>query len=177
IPDIKENWNIHFSDTGVKTGIAKRLWLVKDLIKSHQFHVTYGDGVSTINVQKVVEFHNEMNKKHNVLGTISAIRPFSKYGIIDSEESGLINAFREKPQMEEYVNIGFIVLEKEVFKYFEGVRKEDMLETSIFPKLAKAKKLAIFKTDEFFMGMDSYKDYVVLNSIWKKEKKWKVWEN
>jgi len=171
-----EEWNIHFKNTGVETGTAMRLYRIKDLIKTDQFHVTYGDGVSDIDLFKVIEYHNNMKKKHNIIATISAVRPYSKYGIIDADEKGIIKSFREKPQMEDYVNIGFMIFEKNIFNYFEDIKEGDMVVHALLPKLAKEGKLAIYKHEGFFSGMDSYKDYKVLNKIWDDKKKWKVWD-
>ena len=115
MPPVKEDWDLSFVRTGLESKTAKRLNLCKDYISSQTFMATYGDGVADIDIESLLEKHNELKEKYGVIATITLTKPYSKYGIVKIEDD-LIGSFREKPMMDEYINVGFMVLEKEVFQ-------------------------------------------------------------
>lgn len=171
-PLVKEPWGVTFVQTGLESKTAKRLLLCRDFIKSDPFLVTYGDGVADINIQNLVRHHEKLRKEKGIIATITITRPESKYGIVQLD-GNIVKQFSEKPQMSEYINVGFMVLEKEIFDYIEpgsDIMFEDILEV-----IAREKKLGYYIHDGFWHAMDTYKDYVDLNSMWRNDPKWKIW--
>ena len=175
-PKIDENWEIILKDTGIDTNTQKRLYLVKNHIKSDQFMLTYGDGVADINIDSLIKCHNKMKIEKNTIATITVHKPISKYGIVYLE-NGIIKSFKEKPLSDNFVNIGFMVFEKEVLDYI--TEKDIMLEGdngSILPLLASMNKLACYVHNGFWESMDTYKDYLTLNKLWTASRPWAIWE-
>ena len=173
MPPVKEDWDLSFVRTGLESKTAKRLNLCKDYISSQTFMATYGDGVADINIESLLEKHNELKEKYGVIATITLTKPYSKYGIVKIEDD-LIGSFREKPMMDEYINVGFMVLEKEVFQYIHP--DEDVMFEETLQKIADDGKLGYYIHDGFWHAMDSYKDYEELNQMWREDPKWKIWD-
>jgi len=106
-----EDWNITFADTGLDSMTAKRLSKLKKYLKDEDmFMLTYGDGVANIDIDKLIEFHKKMGK----VATITGLHPHSKYGVIDVSD-GIVKDFREKPVLNDLINGGFMVFNKEIF--------------------------------------------------------------
>jgi len=169
-PRLKEDWKIVFADTGLETLTAGRLYKVKEYLeKEDRFMVTYGDGLADIDILKVIEFHQKSGK----IATITGGHPSSKYGLVETGPDGLIISFRQKPKLGEYVNIGFMVFEKKIFDY---LGRDRMIE-DVFLDLAKDKQIVMYQHDGLFHPMDTYKDYLDLNKMWKEGKcPWKIWK-
>jgi glucose-1-phosphate cytidylyltransferase len=166
-----EDWIVHLIDTGLPTltgGRVKRLqpWLSKDT-----FMVTYGDGVSDINLGDLLRFH----QSHGRVATVTAVRPPARFGglIFDGD---LITEFTEKPQIGEgWINGGFLVFEPEVFEYLSG--DDSSLESDALERLAANKQLAAYRHDSFWQCMDTMRDMRLLESLWASgDTPWKVWE-
>lgn len=164
---IKDDFNITFVDTGVETMTGERLLRVKSYVNSDIFMVTYGDGVSDIDINALIEYH----KDKKVIGTITGVHPRSKWGLIDSDESNIIREFRQKPVLHEYVNGGFMVFNKDVFNY---IKPKETIE-EVMDKLVLERKLAVYPYDGYWSAMDTYQDLEEMNRQWKKDPKWKVW--
>lgn len=164
-----EDWDIIFADTGVETNTGGRIKRIRKYIKPGEtlFLATYGDGVANVDINKLIKFH----KKNNRIATLTAVHPFSKYGVIEIGD-GLAKGFDQKPRLEGYINGGFFVFNRKIFDYLED---DNMLEDA-FPVLAKEKQLAVYKHDDFWHCMDTYKDYQILNKMWENKKAgWKIW--
>ncbi len=174
VPKPREDWSVALVDTGIDSKTQKRLHLVKEHIKTDRFMLTYGDGVADIDIGDLVRRHEYLRKTYGVLGTVTLHTPKSKFGVVDIEKD-LATAFREKPDADKFVNIGFMVLEKGVFDYMDG--SDVMLETSLLPKLAAEGKIGFYHHRNFWGCMDTYGDYMHLNDIWKNERPWKVWQD
>ena len=129
--------------------------------------VTYGDGVSNVNIKDLVAYHQEKN----VTGIITGVHPKSKWGLVVADENNIVKRFQQKPQMKEFVNGGFMVFKKEFFK---SLRKREMIEQAL-DRLLKDKQLAVFHHDGFWSAMDTYSDVEDMNKQWKKDPVWKVW--
>jgi glucose-1-phosphate cytidylyltransferase len=139
-------------------GRVKRL---QDYIGDEPFMLTYGDGVSDVNISSVLNFH----KEHKKLGTITAVRPPARFGLLDME-GDLVTAFSEKPQMGEgWINGGFMVLQPEVFDYIKD--DTSVFEVEVLEKLASTNQLAAYKHDGFWQCMDTLKDKRYLDGLWK----------
>lgn len=163
-------WKIYFTDTGLHTGTAGRIEKIRTWL-GKTFMMTYGDGVSDVNIQKLVEFHKSHGKYATMLG---AIVP-SKFGSIKTNEDGLVEEFHEKPvSSNSFINAGFFVLEPEVIDYIKG--NKDSWEYDILPKLVKDKQLMAYRYEGFFKCMDSLKDRNELREMWDSNKApWKIW--
>jgi glucose-1-phosphate cytidylyltransferase len=173
-PRAREAWKIAFMQTGLESKTAKRLLLCKDSIKTKPFLVTYGDGVADINLARLIEHHEEMRARKGIIATITITKPYSKYGIVKLK-GNVVEKFSEKPQMNEYINVGFMVLEKEIFDYIEP--SADVMFEETLESVAKDQKLGYYIHDGFWHAMDTYKDYVDLNEMWRRDPKWKIWQD
>lgn len=159
-PDKKYDWEITFADTGLEAQTGARLKKIEKYIDTTNFFLTYGDGVADIDIEKLAKFHIEQ-KTHS---TLTGVRPPARFGLIEIE-GNKVKRFREKPIMEEYVNGGFFVFSKEVFKHLS---EDDscILEKEPLQNLALSQNLSIYKHDGFWHMMDNYKDYLDLNKMW-----------
>lgn len=165
-----DHFKITFVDTGVETKSGERILKCKDYIPKNDkyFMVTYGDGVSNIDIDALIKFH----KKQKTIGTITGVHPRSKYGLVKMNND-LVSYFEEKPVLSDWVNGGFMVFDKRVFEYM----RVDEMDTEGLKYLAKEKKLALYKHDGFWFAIDTYKELEDLNKIWNKgNPPWKVWK-
>lgn len=166
----KEDWEITFAHTGIDTQTGGRIIKIKKYLENYpNFLLTYGDGVSNVDITKLYSFHKNKDK----LCTITGIKPNSKYGIIKINDESEALKFVEKPAMEDYISGGFMVFKKE----FLDELNDDMFEVSVLPKLAENKEIVIFKHEGFWHSMDTYKDYLDLNKMLKDGKAgWITWK-
>lgn len=167
----KEPWKVTFAETGLETFTAGRLFEVKPYLeKKQRFMATYGDGLADIDIPKLLKFH----RAHGKIATITGAHPHSKYGLVETTPDKFVTSFSQKPRLSDYVNIGFMVFEKEIFNYLG----EDVMIEEIFVRLAKDKQIVMYQHDGFFHAMDTYKDYEDLNNMWAKEERpaWKIWK-
>jgi len=171
-PQVKEDWELCFVQTGLESKTATRLLKCRNTLQSNPFMVTYGDGVADIFLPDLIKRHQHLRKEYGVIGTITITRPYSKYGIVKLE-GDIIEKFQEKPQMDNFVNVGFMVLEKEVFDYIR--QDEDVMFEETLADIAADGKLGYYIHEGFWHAMDTYKDYVDLNAMWKEDPKWKIW--
>ena len=133
--------------------------------------MTYGDGVSDVNIGKLVEFHQQ----HGKLATVTTVRPYSRFGILQTDSAGKVLEFREKPQLDGWANAGFMVLNRKVFDYLEN--GDCMLEREPLERIAAEGQLMAYHHEGFFYAMDTYREYLYLNELWVSGKApWKVWE-
>lgn len=167
-----EPWRVTLVDTGENTMTGGRLKRVREHIGNETFCFTYGDGVSNINVSKLIEFH----KAEGVSATLTAVLPPGRFGAISlGKEQTKITQFHEKPEGDgAWINGGYFVLEPEVIDYIED--DTVMWEHEPLKKIAQDGKLAAFKHDGFWQPMDTLKDKNYLEDLWQKGKApWKVW--
>ncbi len=166
-----EDWSITFADTGLKANTGSRIKQIERYIGSDTFLTTYGDAVSDININDEIAFH----KKHGQACTLAGVHPHSKFGLVKAGADGLISKFDEKPVLLDYVNGGFYVFQKEIFDYLETA-ESCVLETKPFSQLVSKKKMSMYKHDGFWHSMDTYKDFLELNSMWDQGiRPWKKW--
>ncbi len=164
-----KKWNITFVDTGLGTNTGGRIKKVKKYIKRETFFATYGDGVSDINLVKLLKYHKEKGK----IATVTAVRPMSQFGVMVLNNDASIKKFEEKPRLDHWVNGGFFVFEKGIFSYLSG--ENDILEKGPFEKLAKNNDIVAYKHAGFWKCMDTYKDNLELNNMYESGKA--VWAN
>ena len=155
-----ENWDINFVDTGIDSEKGARLKKVEGKVNSDNFHVTYGDGVSDVDLNKLVKFHNN----HNGEATMTVVRPPSRFGFV-SLDGNIVDEFEEKPQMQTgFINGGFFIFNKSIFSYLNDNDDCD-LEYGTLDVIAKEKKLHAFKHNGFWQCMDNIREKEYLDEI------------
>ena len=171
ISSFREPWKINLIDTGENTATAGRMLFAKGFLNPKEsFMMNYSDGLSNIDINKVVNFHN----KHKKLATFVAVKTPSKFGTVSFSENGTVKEFGEKLPDGSYINGGFFVLQAEVFKYIKD--DETSWEFDVLPELVKDKQHMAYKYDGFWKSMDSLKDKMELEEMWNSGKApWKIW--
>jgi len=179
---INENWRVTLLDTGEDTMTGGRIKKAQNIIGKENFLLTYGDGLSNINIKKIVKFHNA----HKGIITISGVLPKGRFGAIDlsnnkvksfnNKSRNLVKDFREKPSNKNFwINGGFFVCNPEVLNYIKD--SNTTFEEEPLQNLAKKKKLYMYRHKGFWHPMDNSSDHKFLNDLWKKKKApWKVWK-
>ena len=166
----QDEWTIHLEETGLDTLTGGRVKSLQKLVGNETCMLTYGDGVSDVDIPSLVNFHKKMGK----LATITAVRPPARYGGI-LMNNGIIEKFTEKPQTGEgWINGGFMVIEPEVFDRIEGSKTS--LESDVLESLARDGQLAAYCHEGFWQCMDTLRDLKYLESLWIDGKApWKLW--
>lgn len=168
-----EPWKVTLVDTGEKTMTGGRLRRVKDYIGDETFCLTYGDGVSDINVKQLIDFHGAQR----TLATLTAVQPPGRFGAISlKHDQNIIMSFREKPEGDgAWINGGFFVLEPGVIDYIGG--DATTWEQEPLKNLAHDGKLSAYKHTGFWQSMDTLRDKMYLEELWNSGKApWKIWE-
>jgi len=162
-------WNIQLIDTGLDTMTGGRLKRIQDKI-DNTFCMTYGDGVSDVNLNNLLTFHKEKKS----LATLTAIHPPERFGVLNLS-GDYVTEFHEKHTGESsWINGGFFVFEPEIFDYLQN--DSTVLERAPLETLAKEQKLAAFKHNGFWHPMDTLRDKKHLEDLWASEKApWKIW--
>jgi glucose-1-phosphate cytidylyltransferase len=173
-PRAKEPWEISFVQTGLESKTAKRLFQCRGTLKSDRFFVTYGDGVADIDLDRLLQHHENLRKEKGVIATVTITKPYSKYGVVRCKDD-IVGNFSEKPQLNEFVNVGFAVLEKEIFDYIDP--SSDVMFEDTLDAVAKDNRLGYYVHKGFWHAMDTYKDYVDMNTMWRTDPKWKIWKD
>ncbi len=165
-----EPWKVTLVDTGDNSLTGGRLKRVAPYINGKSFCFTYGDGVSDVNITKLIQYHAEQD----LLATMTAIQPPGRYGSLDIKDN-LIQKFQEKPKGDGgWVNGGFFVLESKVLDYITG--DQTTWEQEPLEQLASENQLVAYKHDGFWKAMDTLRDKVRLEELWQTNKApWKVW--
>ena len=165
----KESWNIRFVQTGLKTMTGGRIKKIKKFVSNEEnFCLSYGDGLSNVNIKNLITFH----KKNKKMATLTAVRYKNPKGVLIFSNNSKVKKIKEKPI--EYINGGFFVLSKKIFKFLKD--SKTIFERDCLPKLTKQKELIAFKHNGFWACMDTLREKKELNKIYKsKEKAWKVW--
>jgi glucose-1-phosphate cytidylyltransferase len=167
----ESGFTVTLADTGLDSMTGKRVKAVQKYVDGETFMVTYGDGLSDVDVQKLLAFH----KSHGKLATVTTVRPISRFGILELDDTSKVSRFNEKPQLDGWINSGFFVFNRGVFDYLS----DDVsctLEEAPLHDLAKQGQLVAYQHDGFFYAMDTYREYKLLNDLWDSGRApWKVW--
>ncbi len=165
-----EPWKVTLVNTGLNTMTGGRLKQIKEYVQNESFCFTYGDGVSDVDISKLIEFH----KQSKTIATVTAVQPPGRFGTLDITETKITN-FKEKPAGDgNWINGGFFVLEPTVFDYL----KDDttVWEREPLERLAKENQLSAFKHDGFWQPLDTLRDKNYLDELWNSDKAfWKNW--
>lgn len=166
-----EQWKVTVIDTGLYTMTGGRIKRVKDYIGNETFFMTYGDGVSNVDIVKTLEYH----KEHGKLATLTAIKPESRYGFLDIE-GNVVRSFREKSQNDVgLINAGFMVLEPQVIDFIDG--DNNMFEREPLEAIASNGQLMSYEHTGFWQCMDTLRDKEKLEKLWESgEAPWKIWD-
>jgi len=164
-----EDWTVTMIDTGVETPKGKRLKMIEPFIEEDQFLVTYGDGVADIDIKALEAFH----RSHKKIATFTGVHPVSRFAMVKADEKGKVTAWKEKQQIKEYVNAGFFVFKREIFKF---LGKNEELEEGPMEKLTEAGEVVMFRHEGFWQCMDTVRDHQLLEGMWNTKKApWKIW--
>ncbi len=169
--NMSEPWKVTLVNTGLDTMTGGRLKRVKDYLQNDTFMLTYGDGVSDVNITELLEYH----KTHGKLATVTAVQPGGRYGVLGVNEDATVLEFIEKPNtLDVWINGGFFVLEPKVIDYLEG--DNTVFEQGPLSALAKEGQISAFKHAGFWQCMDNQRDKHQLEKLWESGKApWKVW--
>jgi glucose-1-phosphate cytidylyltransferase len=165
------DWTVHLVDTGLDVMTGGRVKRLQQVLGDETFMLTYGDGVSDVDIGALLEFHRAQGKA----ATVTAVRPPARFGGLVFD-GNLVSEFTEKPQIGEgWINGAFFVLEPEVFDYIDG--DDTMFEREPLSNLAKDGQLMAYRHYDFWQCMDTVRDLKRLEELWANGAPWKVWED
>lgn len=166
-----EPWKVTLVDTGLNTMTGGRIKRVKDFIGDETFMLTYGDGVSDVDINELIKFH----KSHGRIATMTSIQPGGRFGILDIDESENVENFKEKSKEDGgWINGGFMVLEPKIIDYIES--DSTTFEREPLETVAKEGQLKAYKHYGFWQCMDTLRDKELLEKLWSENKaSWKIW--
>jgi glucose-1-phosphate cytidylyltransferase len=169
-PPQEAGWTITMVDTGLETPKGSRIGRVAPyLADAANFSVTYGDGVGDVDIDALLAFH----LAHGKLATITGVRPSSQYGIAHVDDAGRVSGFEEKPILDHWINAGFMIFRREVLEYVAGDGVD--LERDTLVQLAAEGQLMMYRHTGFWRSMDTFKEAIELDEIWRQRAPWKVW--
>lgn len=169
--NISEPWRVTIVDTGLNTMTGGRIRRVRDYIGKETFMLTYGDGVSNINIPKLLEYHRAYGRA----ATLTAVQPGGRFGVLDIGRNGDITTFAEKSKEDGgWVNGGYMVLEPQIFDLIEG--DDTIFERAPLERLAGQGQLKAYQHHGFWQCMDTLRDKELLERLWESgQASWKVW--
>lgn len=174
--NVAEPWRVTVVDTGLNTQTGARIRKIKKYVGNEPFMLTYGDGVSDIDLNSLLKFHEE-NKK---TATLTAVQPGGRFGVLEIGKEQLITKFTEKSKESGgWINAGFMVLEPQVFDYLDLDQRENLIfEKEPLERLAVDGQLVAYKHDGFWRCMDTMRDKEMLETLWNQGKApWAVWKD
>ena len=167
----EEDYQVTLADTGQDTMTGGRLARVRRYVPNETFMLTYGDGLADVDIRQLLAFH----KSHGKIATVTTFRPISRFGILNIDHEKQVSSFIEKPRTDAWASAGFFVFEPAVFDYLGG--EDCILEKEPLERLAAEGQLMAYHHVGFFQAMDTYREYQVLDDLWKSgEAPWAVQE-
>jgi glucose-1-phosphate cytidylyltransferase len=168
----ESDWTVTVADTGPTTLTAGRVERIERYVRGERFMVTYGDGLADVDLPALLTHH----AAQGVEATVTTVRPLSRFGLVETDERGIVTRFREKPQMTEWVNAGFFVFEPSIFGYLRD-SDDVMLEHEPLARVAARGRLATYRHEGFWQPMDTAREHTLLNQLWDaREAPWAVWD-
>ena len=160
----EDDWNVTLANTGLRSMTGSRISQIKNYVGNEDFMITYGDGLSDVNINKLIEFH----KSHGKILTITGVRPPARFGEMNTNEKGQVLEFNEKPQASGgRISGGFFVASPKLFDYLND--NEDLVfEQEPMRKLVSDNELMMYEHDGFWQPMDTNREYQLLNSLYDK---------
>jgi len=168
----ESGWEITFADTGLNSMTGARVKKIMKYIDEDLFMLTYGDGVSNIDIKKLLEFHKSQGK----IATITGVLPPSRFGEI-LENKGIVKNFNEKPQVHSgsLISGGYFVFNRNIFDFLSDSH-DCILERQPMENLVKENQLCVYKHEGFWQCMDTFRDFEYLNNLWREgNATWKIW--
>lgn len=167
----EQDFDVTLVNTGLETMTGGRIKRAARYVQDDDlFMVTYGDGLADIDIGRLVAFH----RSHGRLATVSAMRPISRFGLLDVGNDNRVRNFAEKPKADGWASAGYFVFDRRVLDYLGG--DDCILEREPLEELARAGELMVYRHDGFFFAMDTFREFQMLNDMWKKgNAPWKVW--
>lgn len=171
--NVAEPWRVTLVDTGLYAQTGARIKRIQKYVEGNPFFLTYGDGVSDININSLLKYHQEKG----ALATMTAVQPGGRFGVLEIDEHSRIREFREKAKEDGgWINAGYMVLEPEVFDYLED-DDECIFEQKPLISIAKDGKLEAYKYNGFWYCMDTQRDKNILENMWRcSGAPWKKWD-
>ena len=167
----EQGFNVTLADTGLDSMTGGRIRRVQKYITEDTFLLTYGDGVSDVDVGRLLEYH----KTHGKIATVTTVMPISRFGMVELADGNRVVKFTEKPKSDGWMNAGFFVFNRKFFDYLGG--DDCILEREPMERLAADKQLMAYRHEGFFYAMDTYREYQHLNELWNRNTApWKVWD-
>lgn len=153
-----ENWQVLLSYTGEKTNTGGRIYKVRDYINSDLFLCTYGDGISDININNLIDFHI----KHGKSATVTVVQQPSRFGVVETNNLNQVTNFKEKPLLDGLISAGYFVFNRKVLNYLD---EDSVLEKEPLSRLATEGQLMAFHHKGFWQSMDTYREQLLLNDL------------
>jgi len=167
----EQDYSVTLADTGQDSMTGARVKMVERYVDGDTFMVTYGDGVSDVNIKNLLDYHHD----HGRLATLTTVHPVSRFGILDLDKDGQVVDFAEKPQADGWASAGFFVFDRAVLDYL-SVDPSCILEREPLEQLVRDGQLAAYRHNGFFYAMDTYREYLYLNELWDSGKApWSLW--
>jgi glucose-1-phosphate cytidylyltransferase len=167
----EQNFRVTLADTGLESMTGGRVKRIEKYIDDATFLLSYGDGVSDVDMTRLIEYH----KSHGRLATVTTVRPVSRFGVVNVGQEGRVQSFKEKPGEDGWISAGFFVFERPVLDYLTG--DDCVLEREPLEQLAREGELMAYRHGGFFYAMDTYREHQVLNQLWASGRApWRVWE-
>jgi glucose-1-phosphate cytidylyltransferase len=168
----EQGFQVTLADTGLETMTGGRIKRIAKYVGEDTFMMTYGDGLSDVDIGRLLEFH----QSHGRLATVTIVRPVSRFGVVEIGEENRVLEFTEKPVSQGWISAGFLVLNRGIFDYLSG--DDCILERGPLEQLAREGQLMSYRHEGFFFAMDTYRDYQHLSQLWATGKApWKVWND
>lgn len=162
----KNSWKVTILDTGLSSETGLRLSMAQDVLGSEKFFCTYGDGLASVSITDLVRSHETAG----TIGSLTVTKPANRFGVVQLDEAMRVKEFKEKPRMTDSISIGFFIFEPQVF---EVLGANEPLETGLLRNLVDRGELNAFEHTGFWEPMDTYREYMHLNSLWDSgEKPW-----
>ena len=167
----EQNFRVTLADTGAESMTGNRIKMIEKYVDNETFLLTYGDGVADVNLWELLRFH----RAHGKLASVTTVQPRSRFGMVEMDDAHSVISFAEKPQAKGWASAGYFVCEPGIFQYLTAdgpcVWEEEPLR-----ELSRDGQLMGYKHDGFFYAMDTYREYLELNDLWKtKQAPWAVW--
>ncbi len=165
------DWTVTVADTGDSTMTGGRIKMIEKYVQGEKFLATYGDGIADIDIKGLLEFHDS----HGKTATMTVTQPTSRFGVVEIDDSGIVSQFREKPKVNDWINMGYFVFQPAVFDH---LNINSVLEEEPLKALARNQQLAAHKHTGFWQPMDTYRESLLLNDLWDSgSAPWKNWKN
>jgi glucose-1-phosphate cytidylyltransferase len=166
----EQGFTVTLADTGLESMTGGRIQRIRKYVDGDTFMLTYGDGVSDVDIRRLLDFH----KSHGKVATVTSVPPISRFGVIELTDQSRVLTFNEKPRTDAWINAGFFVLTPGVFDFLGG--DDCIFEREPLERLASAGQLMAYRHDGFFYTMDTFREYQHLNELWnRREAPWRVW--